>query len=315
MAEHSINDLLKEISHSSLDCFEEYVFMIERNFNVNINIHDIVGISSFIPSLEKAITSHQYHNNCFCNYIKKNHRCLELCVFNKTKLCSKCSTTRTAFYDKCYMGIYELIYPVICDEKLIAIICIGQFYNDIDSSMNIILRNSSHYFFNKDEAESNFLKATKNLNFNLESFHSYIYMLIQHICLAFKLSLEYRASNTSDKGIHNEVLFVHKNNFILSTTTNFIRENYDKPLTLKLLAANSYCNPTYLSHLFKEKMNISITEYINNIRIQKAKELIDITSKSITEIGMMVGFNDLGYFGRVFKNIVGVSPKEYRKKA
>lgn len=314
MAEYSINDFLKGIQHNSLDFFEEYVFMIEKNFNVNINIHDIVGISSLIPSLEKAISSHQYHNNCFCNYIKKNHRCLELCILNKTKLCSKCSKTRTAFYDKCYMGIYELIFPVICDEKLIAIICIGQFYNDIEDSMNIIQRNSSHYFFNKEEAGRSFLNAAKNMSLNLEALHCYISMLIHHICLAFKLSLEYKAFNPPNKGMHNDVLFVHKNNFILNTTTNFIRENYDKPLSINLLAANSYCNPTYLSHLFKEKMNISITGYINSIRIQKAKELIDITSKSFTEIGVMVGFNDLGYFGRVFKNIVGVSPKEYRQK-
>jgi YesN/AraC family two-component response regulator len=113
---------------------------------------------------------------------------------------------------------------------------------------------------------------------------------------------------------NKDILSIHKNNFIVSTTTYFIRENYEKPLALKLLASNSYCNPTYLSHIFKEKMHISITEYINNIRIQHAKELIDLTSKSITEISIRVGFNDLGYFGRVFKNIIGLSPKEYREK-
>lgn len=315
MAEYSMNDILKEINYNSLNFFEEYVFMIEKNFNVNINIHDIVGLSSLVPSLEKAISSHQYHNNCFCNYIKKNHRCLELCVLNKTKLCNKCSKSRAAFYDKCYMGIYELIYPVICDDKLIAIICIGQFYNDLESSMNIIQRNSSLYFFHKEEASTNFLKASKILTIDLETFHSHISMLVHHMCLAFKLSLNNKTINLPDQGIHSEILSQHKNNFIVNTTINFIRENYDKPLPLNLLASNSYCNPTYLSHLFKEKMTISITAYINNIRIQRAKELIDITSKSLTEIGMMVGFNDLGYFGRVFKNIVGISPKEYKQKS
>ncbi len=90
MAEYSINDMLKEINYNSLDFIEQYVFMIEKNFDVNINIHDIVGLSSLVPSLEKAISSHQYHNNCFCNNIKKNNRCLEMCILNKAKLCSKC---------------------------------------------------------------------------------------------------------------------------------------------------------------------------------------------------------------------------------
>ncbi len=186
------------------------------------------------------------------------------------------------------MGIYEFIFPVVCDEKLIAIICIGQFYKNLEDSMNHIQINSSLYCFNKEEAKYNFLNSAKNSDLDLEALHCHISMLIHHMCLAFKLSLEYSVSAPLQKGIHNDVFFVHKNNFILNTTTAFIRENYDRPLPLTLLAANAYCNPTYLSHLFKEKINISITEYINNIRILKAKELIDITSKSLTEIGILV---------------------------
>jgi len=306
MDKDSVNDLLIKINDNSLDFLEEYVVSIEKNFNVNINIHDVIGVSSLAPSLEKVFSTHQYHNNCFCNSIKRNPRCLGLCILNKSKLCSRCKKISTAFYDSCYMGIEEIVYPVTCDKKLIAIICIGQFYSNIDSSKKLIQKNSSIYNLNKVETENNFVSTTRILDFDIEALHYYISMLIEHLCLNFKLSLENK-NNT-------DILCVNQNNFIVSTSTYFIKENYEKPLTLKLLAANSYCNPTYLSHIFKEKMNTTITEYINNVRIQKAKELIDLTSKSITEISIKVGFNDSGYFGRVFKNIIGLSPKEYREK-
>jgi two-component system, response regulator YesN len=142
----------------------------------------------------------------------------------------------------------------------------------------------------------------------------YISMLIEHICLNFRLSLENKVPTEFNIESNNAIINLHNKSFIINNTTQFIRDNYEKALTLNILASNSYCNASYLSHIFKEKMNISITKYINNIRIQKAKELIDVTNKSITDICMWVGFNDLGYFGRVFKNIIGISPKEYRDK-
>ena len=314
MNKDSVNDLLIKISNNSLDFLEDYVLSIEKEFSVNINIHDVVGVSSLSPSLEKVFSTHQYHNNCFCNNVKKNQRCLELCVLNKSKLCSKCKSLSTPFYNSCYMGIEELIYPVMCDKKLIAIICIGQFFSNLDSSKKLIQKNSSLYNLEKEETENNFVSTTKSLDFNVEALDCYISILIQHLCLTFKLSLENKTNIKSNTNSSEDILYLHKNNFIINTTTYFIRENYEQPLTLKLLASNSYCNPTYLSHIFKEKMNTSITEYINNVRIQNAKELIDLTFKSITEISMKVGFNDLGYFGRVFKNIIGLSPKEYREK-
>lgn len=313
MDKDSVNDLLVKIDDNSTEFLEEYVLNIEKKFNVNINIHDVVGVSSLSPSLEKVFSTHQYHNNCFCNNVKKNLRCLELCILNKSKLCSRCKNVSTAFYDSCYMGIEELIYPIVCDKKLIAIICIGQFVTNIDISKKIIQKNSSLYNLDTEESENNFVITTRSLDFNLEVLHCYISMLTHHICLNFKLSLENKI-NKSTTETDRDILNIHKNNFIISTTTYFIRENYEKPLSLKLLASNCYCNPTYLSHIFKEKLNTSITEYINNVRIQNAKELIDLTSKSFTEIGIKVGFNDLGYFGRVFKNVVGLSPKQYREK-
>jgi len=314
MDKHSVNNLLIKINNNSLDFLDDYINMIEKKFNVNINVHDVVGINLLAPSLEKAFSTHKYHNNCFCNYVKKNHRCLELCMSNKSKLCYRCKKVTTAFYDSCYMGIEELIYPVMCDKKLIAIICIGQFFSNMNISKKTIHKNCSLYNLKKDETENNFVITTRSLDLNLETLHCYISMLIQHLCLSFKLTLENKINNKSNAETDKDILSVHKNNFIISTTTYFIKENYEKPLTLKLLANNSYCNSTYLSHIFKEKMSTSLTDYINNVRIQNAKELIDLTSKSITEISMKVGFNDLGYFGRVFKNVIGLSPKKYREK-
>jgi YesN/AraC family two-component response regulator len=60
---------------------------------------------------------------------------------------------------------------------------------------------------------------------------------------------------------------------------------------------------------------ISLWDYLNRFRIQKAKELLLLTDESITRIATDVGYEDVGYFGRVFHEIVEASPRAYRQKA
>ena len=60
------------------------------------------------------------------------------------------------------------------------------------------------------------------------------------------------------------------------------------------------------------EMGISPWDYLNRFRIQKAKELLLLTEESITAISAEVGFEDVGYFGRVFRKVAGLSPRAFR---
>ena len=72
-------------------------------------------------------------------------------------------------------------------------------------------------------------------------------------------------------------------------------------------------NPSYLSRLFKEETGISLTEYINQQRIRAAKNYLQLDTTTITEVAFMVGYNDVNYFIKRFKKIVGLTPTQYRK--
>lgn len=73
-----------------------------------------------------------------------------------------------------------------------------------------------------------------------------------------------------------------------------------------------YLNHIYLGQLFKKETGLSLNDYINKVRINKAKKLLKETGAMVYEIADQVGFSDSQYFSTVFKKIVGVSPKEYR---
>ena len=105
-----------------------------------------------------------------------------------------------------------------------------------------------------------------------------------------------------------------ENNFAVERIRRYIEEHYAENLTLKELAELVNANGYYLSHAFKKITHYSPQQYILRRRIGKAQCLLIYTSLSLTEISARVGYDDSNYFSRVFKKVIGMSPRAYRQK-
>ena len=99
----------------------------------------------------------------------------------------------------------------------------------------------------------------------------------------------------------------------ISQVFSYITNHYSEMLYLDLIAQRVNMNPKYLSRVFKNKVGITITEYISMVRISKAKELLVKTNMKIEEIGTAVGFENRTTFFRLFKKMEGMPPNRYRK--
>ncbi len=91
----------------------------------------------------------------------------------------------------------------------------------------------------------------------------------------------------------------------------YISANFKQPLSLNMLAQVHSVSEGYLSKLFKKYTGMGVNQYINISRIMAAKELLESTSLSVTEVAYECGFNDSNYFSQVFKQITGITPKKY----
>lgn len=94
----------------------------------------------------------------------------------------------------------------------------------------------------------------------------------------------------------------------------YIEQNYSKDIVLDEVAKELQISPYYLSKLFKKKIEKTFIEYLTSVRIEKAKELLLNSTKSMKEICIEVGYSDANYFSRTFKKNVGVSPTEYKEE-
>ena len=93
----------------------------------------------------------------------------------------------------------------------------------------------------------------------------------------------------------------------------YIDENYGKDISLDEMSQMMGISSYYFSKLFKNETGTNFIDYLTNIRINKAKELLDEGRLSVKEIGIEVGYPDPNYFSRIFKKNVGKSPSEYKE--
>ena len=102
---------------------------------------------------------------------------------------------------------------------------------------------------------------------------------------------------------------------LVSDIVDIVEKKFDDPdLSMNVIAEKLSYNPKYVSHLFKQKIGVSFSEYLRSVRIKFAVSLFDHGIDSVKNVALLSGFYDPLYFSTVFKKVVGVSPKEYAKK-
>lgn len=100
---------------------------------------------------------------------------------------------------------------------------------------------------------------------------------------------------------------------VIQAVKDYIHSEYSQKLTLKMAAEKVFMNPSYLSHLFAEVEGMGFSDYLCQIRMEKAKELLQDYHWKIYEVADAVGYQDVKHFMKVFKKQVGQTPSEYRE--
>lgn len=104
-----------------------------------------------------------------------------------------------------------------------------------------------------------------------------------------------------------------KNTYI-QNAIDFIDKNYNQDIEVNFLASASNLSRSYFSQLFKQYTNVNPMEYITNLRMEKARELLLGTDWLIKDIAKEVGYANALYFSRVFKQTFNVSPQVFRQR-
>lgn len=94
----------------------------------------------------------------------------------------------------------------------------------------------------------------------------------------------------------------------------YMEHNYQKDLTQDFIASLFYLNRSYLSTLFRQRTGMKFVDYLNDVRIEKSKDILVNTNRKMYQVSRAVGYDNPKYFFRIFKKKVGLTPEQYRMK-
>jgi len=158
-----------------------------------------------------------------------------------------------------------------------------------------------------DEIAALILRMQKEAEEKPEAYELMIKTYLLNILVLLIRNYNYVSASNSTS-LHSEKLLN------MEAALNFIDKNIETPLTLDGLAQRAGMSRTYFSAVFKKLNGLTPWEYIGLKRIEKAKHLLRTTDRSVLDISLDCGFNNISYFNRLFKKTTGLNPVEYKNR-
>ena len=100
----------------------------------------------------------------------------------------------------------------------------------------------------------------------------------------------------------------------IESAIRYMEENYRLKIKIKDVADSLHVDDRYLYNIFMDRLGVSPKDYLSSLRIERAKQLLALSTLSVGEVGASVGYEDILAFSAFFKKKTGKSPSEYRKE-
>lgn len=224
------------------------------------------------------------------------------------EFCEDIQTGQIHFIKKGCLHKFE-VYP----EEDFRYICIGYMPNENDvlvKSFNNSLKGKSHFTIDDDSTVKKLMTLVVDESYDWDE-HSEIMIsrYLSQIMISVARILAGKSKKIADKNSESAMA----SNTIYKVL-RFIDREYLNIESVKDIGENLAYSEYYVSHLFREKMGITVKEYITQKKVSHACELLKTSPLSIEEISSYLNFASSHSFRRAFKSVTGVSPREYKNK-
>jgi two-component system response regulator YesN len=148
----------------------------------------------------------------------------------------------------------------------------------------------------KQYAAPSSVQNVQNSLFSLQEIQDYYTQLFTNIAEMLKTESVYATDDVVEK------------------IKTYVKRNYKNDITVEYLSSLFYMNRSYCSHLFREKTGEKFVDYMNKVRIEKAKQLLLVSDKKMYQIAKAVGYDNVKYFFRIFNKFEGMTPEQFRRE-
>lgn len=285
-----------------------FLAYMEKEYQIQICIKDYSGFVPVNKDLDEALQPYLAHTNPFCMYVKSEKEVYRRCLTMIRKMNERSQRTGGTYFGMCHAGLCEYVTPIVNRGTIIGSINIGFFPGHEALSLSRIhhvCRESET--LNESTARTLYRQSIAPPRISPESLIPMMELLAEYLSMTYD-----SMQDTQDAGGRRH----HSSNedTILSHAAEYIRQNFTSRITIAELADFCHCSESHLSHIFKRRIHVSLSTYINKVRIEASKTFLVESDAPIADIAVSVGFNDPNYYSRVFTGLVSISPTEYRRR-
>lgn len=306
---HSVISIIINKKKKTFEFESVFYKIVQKVINIEVIIQDITRYIDFLIETNKfSVTLHgsftaipgliryNFHLNPYCRFVKTVTGNWDICVDKQSKVFKKCEAGD--FFGVCHAGVGEYVYPVTVNEKNVGFISVGGFKGKDESEA----QSKAKHFARKNHIDWQKISNLRNefLNADIpdkEKIDTVIHPLMLMLETYLQKYEEFSGKEEKDD--------------IYTSLLSYITTNHNTRITMKDLSKKFNCSVSTLSHIFKKRSGVSISEYIENLRLDEARWLLKQNSYTVTEISDSLGFCNPAYFSSVFKKKFGVSPRRY----
>lgn len=286
----------------------DLLLSIQRELGVSICIKDFIGFLPVNKELDAALQPFLAHSNDFCMYIKSDPHKYRNCLSMIGKMSLKSTRLRHTFFGMCHAGLFEYVTPIISHSLVLGTINVGFFRYDENLALHCIKCTChSSSILDEQTAIRLYQNAIETVSFPEEKFLTSIEFIADYLSLTYEAFL-----GTHDIPVKKRIS--NSEDTILSDACTYIGQHFTEQIRINVLACSCHCSESYLSKIFRRRMKVNVNTYINKVRVEASKEFLKKGNTAISDIASSVGFNDSNYYSRVFSNLVGISPLEFRRR-
>lgn len=213
---------------------------------------------------------------------------------NDSKALDICTNTKSIYVYKCHLGFYETIIPLFDQSELNGYLMVGQIVNESPEALSFSVNAAKQYIGDEDKLWE-VIDQTEKIS--EEKFMA--------VCDLLTMISGYVSKS--------ELIKSRKNDLAVSVA-EYLKKNFTSKITNSDLCCTFFCDRKKMTKAFRDKYGMSIIDYTNDLRMEKAKQLIeDDPDQSVGIIASLVGISDQGYFCKLFFAKYGILPSELKK--
>lgn len=235
----------------------------------------------------------------FCTLVNSSHLGRLACERDDQKAASACVEGRACLARRCHLGLIDITRPIVTNGQAVGLLCTGQ----------LLYKQPTQQAFQRIQKRLTSLGVdvakARQAYFTLPVLEKKrVTAIIDLTQMVAELIGDQRLQTLKTIVLHQP----------LSKALDFIEARYAEPLTLPAVAKAAGLSVSRLAHVFKAQVGMSVTAYLNMIRVKWAEYYLSNTQLRVSEAAFQVGFGNLSHFNHVFRQATGLSPTQYRQQ-